>query len=52
MPGMTDLLWLALGYALGARFGENVCWRSAKLNRHPGLYIRVDGKWYRVLPAP
>lgn len=23
-------------------------WRSPKLNRFGGLYIRVWGKWYRV----
>lgn len=27
-------------------------WRSRRLFAHPGLYLRVMGKWYRLMKAP
>lgn len=24
-------------------------YRDARLNRHPGLYLKLWGKWYRVI---
>jgi hypothetical protein len=29
--------------------GPRLTIRSPKLNRHPGLYLRLWGKWYRVV---
>lgn len=26
-------------------------WRSRRLFKHPGLYIEVYGKWYRIFKA-
>lgn len=27
-------------------------WRSRRLFQHPGLYLQLWNKWYRVLKAP
>jgi hypothetical protein len=47
-----ELAWIALGFAAGVvadAIADNIAWRSPKLNHHPGLYLRVGGKWYRVI---
>lgn len=29
--------------------GFKLAYRSPKLNAYPGLYLRVFGKWYRIV---
>lgn len=44
--------WVVAPYValiLAARVIGRLCWRSRKLNRHPGLYLKLWGKWYRVI---